>query len=344
MNKYCFLLFLCSASLLAQHETAIDSLKQVIQEEKLHDSIISKSYVSLLKHYKRNNEDSCLAYFRRLKEYADKKNSNFANYYYYQYKAGYYGLFLKDDEDSFEIVIADLQKALEYAEESKDPTIIIKAYSRLSESYYGAGNIEKALDYSKKIVAYANERGLWLKTAYAYGKLGEIYLEGYGMTETSLQYLLKSDSIYRFHGDQSDERGFTKSSIGDVYKELEDIAEAEAYQKEALALFKETNNVYQQKYILGKLASIEREKKNYPQAIIYFEDCINYYRENKYLVREAMYHIGLSDVYFENNEIAKAIETAQTAITLSTNLGNDFGVLLGLINKSRFLLAAEDYQ
>ncbi len=319
-------------------------MKRVTKEAKLHDSIISKSYVSLIKHYKRYEQDSCLAYFRRLKEYADKNESNLANYYFYNYNAGYYGLFLEEGEDSFQFISSNLKKALEYAKECEDSKILANGYSRLSQEYFRYGKNEEALDYSKKGIAYANERGLWLEVAYGYGTMGEIYLEGYKMTETSLQYLLKSDSIYKQHQYQGDKSGFIMSTIGDIYKELDDIAEAESYQTKALALFKANDNEYQQKYIIGKLASIEQKKKNYPQAIAYLEDCIRYYRDNKYHVKEAMFHIGLSDVYFENNQIEKAIETAQTAITLSSNLNNDFGVLLGLIYKSRFLLADNNYQ
>ena len=104
LKKVVFLLFFASASLVAQDAAAIDSLKQIIKAEKLHDSIISTSYASLLRYYKRNNEDSCLVYFDRLKAYADKNNSDLAYYHYHRLKAGYVGLFPELNQDKYAFI------------------------------------------------------------------------------------------------------------------------------------------------------------------------------------------------------------------------------------------------
>ncbi|MBZ0326122.1 MAG: response regulator [Altibacter sp.] len=344
MKKYLCLLFLSTATFFGQDSATIDSLKQIVQEEKRHDSIISNSYVSLIKHYKRNNKDSCIGYLQKLKVYANKKESNLANYYYYKLNAGYFGLFVKEGEDAFEYISSNLKTSLEYARKCEDPSMVSKAYARLSQEYSRYGLHIEALEFAKKNVEYSTKAALWQEVAFAYGEMGEIYLKGFHMTETSLQCVLKSDSIYLANNYHGDDRGFTLKTIADIYKQLGKIDEAEAYQKKALALFVETDNELQQKSILGSLGSIERERKNYPQAIAYFEESITYFRENKWYMEEAMYHIGLSDVYFESNQLQKAIATAQTAITLNRKINNDFGVLLGLINKSRFLLAAGNYQ
>ncbi|MBV1923562.1 MAG: hypothetical protein KUG68_06025, partial [Flavobacteriaceae bacterium] len=76
MRQLIYVFFFLSASLFAQQQRTIDSIKLITQEEKRHDTIITDSYDYLLRYYKRNNVDSCLVYFQRLKAYSDKNESD----------------------------------------------------------------------------------------------------------------------------------------------------------------------------------------------------------------------------------------------------------------------------
>ena len=343
LKRFLFLLIFISTTSWSQSNVQLDSLKRVVYQEQLHDSLIANSYVTLIKHFNRKNQDSCVAYIEALNNYATKNGSSLAKYYYFKYKAGYHGLFVKDGMDSFEFITNNLKKSLEFSKSCDNPKLVSRAFSRLSEEYQRFGYSEEALNYANKGVEYAETYGLWQEVAYIYASMGGIYLDGYKMVDKSLQYFLKSDSIYRENKYQGDDFGLALAGIGDLYKELGNIKEAEAYHRQAYELFLKNNNDYQAINVLGALASDERVKKNYQQAILYFEECIEFYKKNKFSLNHAMYHIGFSDVYFESGQIQKAIEIAQKAITLNQNLNNDFGVLLGSINKSRFLLAAGNY-
>ncbi|HIB48566.1 MAG TPA: response regulator [Flavobacteriaceae bacterium] len=337
MKKVVFLFFFASASLVAQDAVTIDSLKQITRAEKLHDSIISKSYVSLLLHYKRNNEDSCLVYFRRLKAYANKNNSDLAYYHYHRLKAGYVGLFPELNQDKYAFINGNLLEALAYAKNTNDPKRVILTYSRLGQENVRLGKNEASLAYVQEGEKIAVAEGLWYEMAYIYGQLGELYSLGFNQTEKALPYLLKSDSLYKANNFQGDRRGSTLSYIGDVYSTFKNVAEARAYQEQALAIFNASNNEFKQIFIKTKLASIEALDKNYEKAIDYALTCIAYYRENKFPIYEGICQAVLSDIYFQSNQIEKALKAGEAAIALNKKNNYDNGLFMALVNQTNLL-------
>ena len=343
MYKYVFLLLFCSASLFAQDRTAIDSVKVIVSEETLHDSIISNSYTYLLRHYKRNNVDSCLLYFERLKDYAERKKSSLAHYHYYRLKAGYYGLFPELSKDKYKYLTSNLHEALKYSKKTGDPKLVIQNYSRLGQEVVRLGKNEEALGYVQEALKIAEEENLWFEMAYINGQTGELYNLGFNMTEMALPFLLKSDSIYLANNYNGRRRGSTLSYLGDVYSTFGNMEEARAYQEKALAIFKELNEEFKQKLVLGKLANIESLDKNYGKAINYLLDCIAYYKDKNFPINEGIYRTLLSDVYFESNQLDKAIEIGQTGIDLNKKNNYDYGLFLALVSQSKILHANGDY-
>ncbi|NNE03533.1 MAG: response regulator [Eudoraea sp.] len=343
MNKYVIFLFLFSASLLAQDKAAIDSVKVIVQEAKLHDSIISASYNYLLRYYKRNNEDSCLIYFQKLKAYSDKNESDLGNYHYHRLKAGYVGLFPDQNSDKYTFINSNLLEALKYAKNTADPKLIILTYSRLGQENVRLGKKEKALEFVKAGEKIAIEENLWFETANIYAQLGELYNLGFNKTEIALQYLLKSDSIYRSHDFQGNRRGSALSYIGDVYSAFGDVDEARAYQEQALDIFIKTEYLFKQKFILIKLASIELRDKNYSKAIDYASDCIAYYRENKFFINEAHCQVLLSEIYSESGQMEKALNAGQIAIDLNKKNNPEYGLFMALVNQTKILHEHGDY-
>ncbi|MCW5518532.1 response regulator [Aureitalea sp. L0-47] len=335
--KHLLLLFLCfTLGTYAQEESGIDSLKQMAFGE-APDSTRVNSYLALIRHFKRNNEDSCRAYLEKLKNYGEGKNSNRALFHHYRQKAGYFGLYIKKDESAETFIYANLEEALNYAKQSEDPTLLAMAYTKLSVEKSRFGATEEALDYANQCLVISIENNLWEETAYMYSMMGEAYLYSYKMMERALQYTLKSDSIYMLMDPDHEERGFALSAIGTIYKDLGNVEEAEEYNKRALDLYKRTGNVYQQMSALASLASIERIKKNYPLAVEYIQQSIKYYSENKYLVKEAMYHIGLSEIYFEAGQMEDALWASTRAIDLNRRNEDSFGIMLSLIMKAEIL-------
>ncbi len=336
MKRLLLLLLLIPLGLIGQEEARLDSLRQLARTAAA-DSTRVETYITLIRHYKKSNEDSCKVYFERLKQYGEGSGSNLAWYHFYRQRAGYYGLFVEKGESSIDYINTNLTTALEYAEKLEDPGLIANTYSRLAEENSRFGLYDAAVEYANSGLAVSTENDLWEDTAYLYGGVSESYLYGYKMLEKSLEFALRSDSIYEVRGPEHEERGFTLSSIGDIYKELGNIEEAEIYQTKALNLWKKRGNTYQEMRVLGLLASIEREKKNYSKAIDYMQTSISYYRENNFPVRVAMYHIGLSEIYFEAGQIAKALEAGQTSIEMNRQNDNSFGVMLALINNAKIL-------
>lgn len=344
MKKPIFIIyiFLVSATIFSQNGAKIDSLKQVISNAQERDSLKVDAYVRLVKSYKRINEDSCRVYLQSLSNFASQNKSSLAFYHYHYLKAGYFGLFdIADSQVDF--IEENLLLAFEKSKEIDNPKLKINILCRLNQEYSRSGKVEKALAYAKQAEQIALDNNLWKEAAYVYGILGELYDHGFSEIDTSLDYLLKSDSIYKVHDYRGKDRGFTLSSIGDIYKSLDQVSQAKKYQNQARELFIEANDEYQEMYILGKLASIERIEKNYDKALEYMITSINYYANNKYPFKEAMYHIGLSEIYFESNQIDKAIEAGQRAIDLSRRNKHDFGVVIASINQAKILQSNQSY-
>lgn len=335
--KQIILLFLClTLGTYAQEEQRIDSLKQLATGSRA-DSVRVNSHLALIRHFKRTNEDSCRAYLEKLKTYGESENSKLALFHYYRQKAGYLGLYLQKDDSAEEFVNENLLEALKLAKELNDPALIAAGYTKLAVENSRFGLHDEAIEYGNKCLEVSLSNDLWEETAYMYSSLGEIYLYGYQMMERSLQYALKSDSIYKVHDPDHEERGFTLSSIGTIYKDLGNIEEAELYQTKALDVYKRTGNVYQEMFVLGSLASIERLKKNYSKAVEYITKSINFYRDNKYPIKEAMYHIGLAEIHMDAGQLDEALWAASQSVALNKENDHSFGVMLAMIYKAEIL-------
>lgn len=338
---YIFLFFYAGS--FAQQSFPVDSLKRVINNPITPDSTKCNSYTSLIRYYKRNNEDSCKVYLQRLANYGNSVKSSLAYYHYHRLKAGYFGLFPELNEDKYAFINGNLLEALKYAKNTDYPKLIIYTYSRLGQENVRLGKKEKALEFVLEGEKIAVEENLWYETANIFGQLGELYNLGFNKTEIALQYLLKSDSIYQSHDFQGNKRGSTLSYIGDVYSAFGDTQEARAYQEQALNIFKKSNYTFKQKFILGKLASIEALDKNYSKAISYMLDCIAYYGDKKFLINEAHCQILLSDIYYESGQIEKALMAGQIAIELNKKNNPDYGLFMALVNQTEILHEHGDY-
>ncbi|MDC8001611.1 response regulator [Aequorivita todarodis] len=334
MNKLLLLLFSVSVAF-GQNRASLDSLKHVVNNPISSDSIKTYGYIKLINYYKKNDEDSCRAYFKKLGDYAKNNNSSLAYYKYHFLRASYFGLFVKPGDDSYEFINGNLLEALRYSKEVNRPELISVTYGRLAQENARFGEKEKALAYGFEGEKIAIQYGLWEDLAFIYGQIGKIYNLNYQKTDKALQYLLKSDSVYTSIDFQGYKRGFTLSFIGDVYESLENLEEAKNYQNKALSVFKIAENEYQQSFIFGKLAIIERRQKNYAKALNYISKAISYYRENKNPLQEAVFLVLESEIYLDNGQTDKALEVGQKAIDLSKKNHHDIGILMALINQSK---------
>jgi tetratricopeptide (TPR) repeat protein len=244
-----------------QNNASIDSLKQVVSNPVSTDSTRTYGYIHLINYYKKNNEDCCRAYFKKLGDYAKNNNSSLAYYKSHFLKASYFGLFVKSGDDTYEFINGNLLEALRYSKEVKRPELISVTYARLAQENARFGEKEKALEYGFEGEKIATQYELWPDLAYIYGQIGKIYNLNYQKTDKALQYLLKSDSVYTSIDFQGYKRGFTLSFIGDVYESLENLKEAKNYQNKALSVFKIAENESQQNFIYGKLVLFKENKK-----------------------------------------------------------------------------------
>ena len=323
--------------MLSQTTVKMDSLQQLVLKTKEADSSKCSAYVELIKHYKKNNEDSCKVYFQRLYEYAKQTPSHRAYYNYYRLKAAYFSLFVQEGERTSDVINDNLLQALKHAKKTKLPLLIFECYSRLTQENARLGDEDAAVEYAKEAEKVALSNNLWEELAYIYGQFGKLYNLRSSKTEVALKYLLKSDSIYEAHDFAGYRRGFTLSFIGDVYQSFGKLDKAIAYQQQAMAIFKKENNETQQKFTLGKLAFIESKRENYTTAIAYLTDVVNYYKTNGFPIQEANFLVVLSDVYDKNGQKDKALEAGKQAIELTRLHKHDAGLMMALIKQAEVL-------
>lgn len=342
--KYFLFSFLCCALSYAQREGPyIDSLKQVLKKTQLADSSKCHSYLTLIRHYKRNNVDSCKAYFEKFVTYAKANKSDVAYYYYFKQKAGYFGLFVESGQDASIFINKNLLEALDYAKKMNDPKLTFEVYSRLAQENARLGNGHLALTYAEKAETVSTTHDMWKETAYIYGQYGKIYNLVFDKTELALPYLLKSDSIYESHNFQGYKRGFTLSFIGDVYQSFNDLEKALAYQERAFSIFEISESEYQQKFILSKMAVVENERENYNIAAKYALDARLYYNQNKYPLQEASVSAVLCDIYYNSGQLDKAFDAGEIAINLNRTAKNEAGLIFALLRQANILSKKKNY-
>ncbi len=337
-------LFCCALSYAQEGGRGIDSLKQVLKKTQIADSSKCHSYLSIIRYYKRNDVDSCKAYFEKLGTYAKTYNSDLAYYYYFKQKAGYFGLFIESGQDASDFINKNLLEALDYAKKMKDPKLSFKVYSRLAQENARLGNGELALAYAKKAETVSTSHNMWKETAYIYGQFGKIYNLVFDKTELALPYLLKSDSIYESHDFQGYKRGFTLSFIGDVYQSFNDLNKALGYQERAFSIFEASKSEYQQKFILSKMAVVENERENYDLAAKYALDARLYYNQNEYPLQEASVSALLCDIYYSSGQLNKAFAAGDIAINLNRTHKNEAGLIFALLRQANILNEQKKYR
>ena len=337
-----FLFVICSFPCIvySQLQVNVDSLRQTLTNPKLADSSKVFSYIDLIKHYKKVDEDSSKLYFKKFKSFADQNNSDVAHYHYYRLKAAYLGLFLEPNQKASDFVNTNLLQALKHAKVLDDPKLICSINTRLAQENARMGMEELALKYAKDAEKISIENNLWMETAYIYGQLGKLYNFGFDKTEIALKYLLKSDSVYEANSYQGYKRGFTLSFIGDVYEAFDNIEKAVIFQKKALSIFEIAENEYQQNFIFGKLALLESKRKNFKTAITYTLNAIAYYKENKYPLQEATFNIVLCDIYYKSGQNKKSLQAGQNAIALSRAHHYDAGLMMALVKQATVMREA----
>ncbi|WP_435413690.1 hybrid sensor histidine kinase/response regulator transcription factor [Psychroserpens mesophilus] len=342
-KSFSIIFFLITISFAQNKKVNVDSLKLVLTKTQIADSSICKSYLALIRHYKKKDVDSCKIYFENFAAYAKTNNSDLANCHYFKQKAGYFGLFLEPGQNAAQFINENMLKALDYSKRLNDPKLSFEVYSRLAQENARLGHGEDALEYAKEAESIALEHDMWEEGAYIYGQFGKIYNLVFDKTELALKYLLKSDSIYESHNFKGYKRGFTLSFIGDVYQSFDDFDKAFAYQEQAFSIFEMAESEFQQKFILSKMAIVENSRENYENAIVYATDARSYYNRYKYPIQEAMLNVILSDIYYNNGQLDEAIEAGENGIDLNRSNKHDAGLMVALLRQSSILRESKNY-
>jgi signal transduction histidine kinase/DNA-binding NarL/FixJ family response regulator len=344
LRRFIYIIFIISfAGVLPAQTVNVDSLRQIARDNSLDEKTRTYAYVPIITYYRQTNHDSLKHYMKELLDFAKESNYLIAYHKYHYSLAGYYGLFLTPGEDAYSFIQKNYLEAKRYAELGNRLGLVSLCYARLVPENFRFGKEELALQYCIEGEKVAIESGYYEDLAYFYGQRGKIYHLGYGDTDTALRYLFKSDSVYASLPKKEKSWGFTLSFIGDVYQSLEDYEKDEVYQLKALDIFTEANDKYQQVYIKGKLAQIQKLKGNYNEAISLINEAVDYHKERQNPLQVAGFLVVQSSIYSASGQYQKALQAGKEAIELNKELKSKLGTILALVNQSEILSKLKRY-
>ncbi len=212
------------------------------------------------------------------------------------------------------------ERALEYAEKTKKPSLKATSLNTLGATYWVRGDQSRALEYYFESLSIAEANGLQQAASTTLGNVGIIYSER-GDLQNALKYQKRSLDIKTALGDSlAMARAFT--NIGLIQFKAEQWAEAlENYQK-ALKLAKALDQKFGEGLLLGNIGAVYLEQKKYEQARNYIQQALAIRRElgDKSGIANDLNNIGAT--YLEEGQLEKALAHFHEALEIAGEVGS----------------------
>ena len=299
-------------SLTAQNKT-IDSLKRVLAEESIHDTLKIDAYLGLAQSYLTRDLDTFYFYTEK-----SQKEANINHDYRLARIYNNKGLFwaYKSNPDS---ALLYLDKGLKELKKKDDTLVRATIYSNYALVYQNSNETDKTIEYNLKAIELLEENEYevsrlhfnqaiifgqanltdlsrkHLKHAYLKSKASENYrIQGLalkGLAHYAIEdKKLDSAEIYLKEGlilcskTASPQICYEiNSKIGELYDNLERYEEAQKYllsAKEYALVRKQPYNIMASNIFLGQH---ESKKTNYSKAVVYYKEFDELYKKNEIL-------------------------------------------------------------
>lgn len=316
MKFYFLIIFLSCCSLLgAQNEHIVDSLTQIIQQDKAQDTLKVKAYNDLGIQYARSNPDLAKEYINSALNLATKTDvqRGIAGAYNCLGIVDYY-------QKHYDHALLNFQKALEINKELEHLWGQAAALNQIGAVYnlkddYNAAieSFEKAGDIFKTM----NDTLAWAKSIQNIG----VSYSRMAHHKKSIEYYFNAIEIYKGINNQE---GIARVyvSIATILYKQKDCEKSLEYLNNAISKAKNTDNIDLLSTISRKMGSNYAHLKDYDRALYYYQEALDYYKdsENKKKTRSIISHLGLT--YYHMQDYNKALKHQKEAIkyyTLSAN-------------------------
>jgi len=233
-NLLLLLLVLFQTIITNAQTAAIDSIKQLLQNEKQDTSRAMLLYQLELR-YIYSKPDTALLLAREMVELSRK--INFAR----GEATGLRGVAVVfENTGNYPAALSADLEALKIAEEAHDQQNIANLLSSISDVYFYQGDIPRSVDYSYRSIAMYKQQKDSARLQVAFSNLGDTY-EKTNQLDSALLYTRLG---YKLANPKNNPAalGVSISNIGNVLRKMDKTDSAMLYYKQAIPYFAETNN------------------------------------------------------------------------------------------------------
>lgn len=350
-----FIIFLLlSVTTIAQNQE-IDSLKSLLQDNKLKGKEKVDLLIKLGKKVFNHHLDSAAAFGEKslhLSKGLDYKTgiaeSNFllARYFHAKNKTQTAILYFKSAEELFlqtdafdrlgslynnlglmHKINGNFKEALKYYKQSLD--YYVKSENKYGESviqmnigiiYYRTSNFEKAIEYYISAIKSKEEIGDLKGIGLANGNLGNLFRDQ-NDNQKSLEYFLKAKTIF-----ESIPAPFELAKIynglGSIYQALDRKEEALNSYQQALKYFKAVDNKLEIANGLNNIGKLYFESGEMNTAYTSQKNALVYYQEINNRDGEALALCYLGLINIERNNLADARQNLQKSLNIAADIGD----------------------
>jgi tetratricopeptide (TPR) repeat protein len=332
----------------------IDSLNQIINTPKTHDTALANAYVNLTEILYYYKPDTVIHLCNKANSIVDKamslKPNKSINNRLKRIKAqslNNIGFVLGDKGKPKEALVY-FELSLALMEELNDKLGVANVLNNTQSVYQTIGESRLALPYINRMLKIYTELNKKEEIAISLNDLGLAHLS-FGDNEKAINYFMQSLKTHR-ENDNKPAMAVTLDNIGKIYLNMKDYHNALIMSNESYKIDSLSNNKRGMALSLNTIGSIYREQNNHTKALEYFNKSLETTRSVG-INREtatAINNIGV--IYKRQGNLNQALENFNKSLEIFKELGDKLGYASCLMNigeiykiKKSFSKASEYY-
>ncbi|MBN1252045.1 MAG: tetratricopeptide repeat protein [Bacteroidales bacterium] len=226
--------------------------------------------------------------------------------------------FLYNEMAIYDKAIEYNKKALKYAQLYKNQIGIANAYNGLGNSYIKLADFEKAAFYFENALEIDIKIGNKSVLSLDYNSLGKLYQQ-WQKYNIALEYFQKALDIDEKEN-RRDKMAIRFNSIGIVYKDIEMYDSAIFFLNKALYLDQELSNEKEIAIRMSNLGSVYSQINEFDKAEKLFKQAISIFKNLEINYSLSISYNELAELYLRKNEYKLAKRYSQESLALSNNL------------------------
>ncbi|WP_445738692.1 histidine kinase dimerization/phosphoacceptor domain -containing protein [Mariniflexile sp.] len=206
-------------------------------------------------------------------------------------------------------------KALRLMESINDIAGIAGAHTRISEDLYRQERYKESLEYALKNIEFCKKNDLNEELVYSYTNAGSATI-GMHQPKKSFMYFDKALTLAKSLGFNAMNLCDFLNNRGNALKRLGKYSDAMIDYQEALTLSKQTNYRNASVTVIANLGEINLLTGNYPEALKYQLQTVNFQEEDKDLANLTENYGHISTIYEKMGNYPLALEYQKKARTM----------------------------